>query len=98
MFALIWGTIRLFTIRAFVPEDSVVFEEDFWSFGQLVPVLLLFVPLLLVAESCSGRHSSVLPHKTTSLTVSDRATGNDPPRQKRCSARAPGPIGPSATW
>lgn len=55
MFALIWGTIRLFTIRSFVPPDSNVVEEDFWGFGQLVPVLLLLLPILLIAESCSGR-------------------------------------------
>lgn len=34
--------------------DSIL-EENTWSFGQLVPVLLLLVPALQMAEGCSGR-------------------------------------------
>lgn len=30
-------------------------EENDWNFGQLVPVLLLLVPVILVAEGFSGK-------------------------------------------
>ncbi|KAL4918441.1 hypothetical protein BDW62DRAFT_200821 [Aspergillus aurantiobrunneus] len=54
LFSLIWGSIRLFTVRGLLSEHAeLAEEEDQWGFGQLVPVLLLLIPALLVAESCS---------------------------------------------
>lgn len=32
-------------------------EENHWGFGQLVPVLLLLLPVLLMAEGFSGKIS-----------------------------------------
>lgn len=51
-FSLIWGTMRLFYTRR--PS-----EENEWSFGQLVPVLLLLLPVLLVTEAFSGKYYDV---------------------------------------
>lgn len=36
-------------------EDEGIIEEDTWSFGQLVPVFMLLVPLLMIVEGCSGK-------------------------------------------
>jgi len=62
--SLIWGTEQLFAYRVLAMkswsrnqdnEDEDIFEEDSWSFGQLVSVFMLLVPLLLVVEGCSGK-------------------------------------------
>lgn len=58
LFSLVWGTIRLFVLRnnmhKFYDPDL---EENHWGFGQLVPVLLLLLPVLLMAEGFSGKIS-----------------------------------------
>ena len=36
-------------------EDEGIVKEDTWSSGQLVPVFMLLVPLLLIVEGCSGK-------------------------------------------
>ncbi|KAL4804302.1 hypothetical protein BDV18DRAFT_29639 [Aspergillus unguis] len=76
-FSLIWGTIRLFAVRMSLPDDNKVLEEDAWGFGQFVPVLLLFIPVLLVAEGWSGtnhyHHSWRISRQLTSkLEIADK--------------------------
>lgn len=39
--ALLWGTLRLIGLRVV----SKLQEESKWGFGQILPVLLLFLPL-----------------------------------------------------
>ncbi|EYE93189.1 uncharacterized protein EURHEDRAFT_525017 [Aspergillus ruber CBS 135680] len=85
LFLLIWETIQLFIYRIRVMdshnsrqgiEDEGIVKEDTWSSGQLVPVFMLLVPLLLIVEGCSdmiyrrkteyknhdGSYSSLAPH------------------------------------
>jgi hypothetical protein len=50
---LAWGTIAIFNPRALLPS-GVRDQEDTWSFGQILPVLLLTLPLLAVSEHCLG--------------------------------------------
>ena len=50
-FALAWGTIHLFTARSYLPQGA----ENVWSFGQTLPVVLLMLPVLSIAEDCYGK-------------------------------------------
>lgn len=52
LLCLAWGTLRLFEFRA---ADQSVLEEDFWGFGQWLPVLLLLIPLLSTVEAYLGK-------------------------------------------
>lgn len=36
-------------------KESILKEENTWSFGQVAPVLLLLTPILLLCEGFSGR-------------------------------------------
>lgn len=54
LFSLVWGCIRLFSVRSYSLEEGRALEEDFWGFGQIVPTLLLFIPVLLIFENLSG--------------------------------------------
>ncbi|OJJ54307.1 hypothetical protein ASPSYDRAFT_50358 [Aspergillus sydowii CBS 593.65] len=57
LFSLVWGTIRLFAVRYGVQQDSDLLEESYWGFGQVIPVLLLLVPVLMFVESLSDLSS-----------------------------------------
>ena len=65
--ALVWGTLAVLGDRDFVDEDpdhakSFISEQNTWSFGQIVPVVLLLLPLLALGEVSYGEwralHSS----------------------------------------
>ena len=45
----IWGALVLFDARSAVP-DSTRAAENKWSFGQVLPMMLLMLPVLAVAE------------------------------------------------
>ncbi|KAI9369221.1 hypothetical protein BJX61DRAFT_545802 [Aspergillus egyptiacus] len=79
LFSLIWGTIRLFTVRDSLPQHfEATEEEDRWGFGQLVPVLMLLIPVLLIAESWSGTSTSLhRPLYAANLAEADFASRND---------------------
>ncbi|EWZ46186.1 hypothetical protein FOWG_16661 [Fusarium oxysporum f. sp. lycopersici MN25] len=57
-FALIWGTKRLFYNRKLGPG-----EENEWTFGQTLPLVLLIAPLAAIVEQFSS--SSSKPTKST---------------------------------
>ena len=61
-FALAWGTSHLFTARRYFgePAADVDNEENTWGFGQWVPIVLLFLPILSVWESCYGKSSACI--------------------------------------
>ncbi|KFY08186.1 hypothetical protein V492_06453 [Pseudogymnoascus sp. VKM F-4246] len=59
LFALSWGTIRIYKDRKAVDDDSAakpesikdfVLQENSWGFGQLIPTLLLILPLFSLIE------------------------------------------------
>jgi hypothetical protein len=59
-FAIAWGTIKLWDTRASavfnvngedVDEHAKVLEGDFWSFGQTLPLVLLLLPILSMAQA-----------------------------------------------
>lgn len=41
----IWGTIHIFQTR-----DSVEMDKNEWTFGQILPIVLLIAPLFALAE------------------------------------------------
>lgn len=55
-FCLVWGTRRLFEFRDAPVNDQSVLEEDVWSFGQWLPVLLLLISLLGTVEAYLGKN------------------------------------------
>ncbi|KAF2748856.1 hypothetical protein M011DRAFT_476226 [Sporormia fimetaria CBS 119925] len=59
-FAISWGTVKLWSTRSAVTHDvrgsnvganQDVLEEDFWSFGQILPLVLLLLPVLAMAQT-----------------------------------------------
>lgn len=63
LFSLIWGTIRVFEDRKLAgadfaaiqgSPDDVVLQENSWGFGQLIPTLLLILPLFSLIERVIG--------------------------------------------
>jgi hypothetical protein len=59
VFAIAWGSIKLWETRYSVTFDTdgldrganlEVLEEDYWSFGQTLPLVLLLLPLLSMAQ------------------------------------------------
>lgn len=46
----------MFTARNYLSQDAVVESgENIWSFGQFVPVILLILPILSIAEDFDGK-------------------------------------------
>ena len=57
--ALAWGTIAVLRDRNNLPYDQdeatqILSEQNSWSFGQIVPVVLLFLPFLTLVEVSYG--------------------------------------------
>ncbi|KAI8938423.1 hypothetical protein NX059_004316 [Plenodomus lindquistii] len=59
-FAMAWGTIKIWTTRQSVTynfdglnytQNHEVLEENVWSFGQTLPLILLLLPLLSMAQA-----------------------------------------------
>lgn len=51
-FALGWGTAHLLGARSLYGANTQ--SLDGWSFGQILPVILLTLPILSIAENCYG--------------------------------------------
>lgn len=52
-FSLLWGTPKIFVWRMGAPVRNY---EDTWSFGQLLPLLLLLLPVVALPELYSGKN------------------------------------------
>lgn len=59
-FAIAWGTVKLWSTRASVHlgpdgeplvEHDDVLEEDYWTFGQTLPLILSLIPILAMAQT-----------------------------------------------
>lgn len=57
--ASIYGGIRMLTLRAKAREifypDGTLNPESIWGFGQIIPVVLLSLPLIGFLESLTDR-------------------------------------------
>jgi hypothetical protein len=51
-FSLLWGTFKILVWRNGAPTREY---EDAWTFGQLLPLLLLLMPLVAIPELYAGR-------------------------------------------
>lgn len=51
LLSLLWGTSRIFAWRQEAPFRT---EEDTWGFGQLLPLFLLFLPIVSLQELYSS--------------------------------------------
>lgn len=49
MIGLIWGALEIFIVRKAMPL-VVIQEENAWGFGQILPLLLLVLPVIGVLE------------------------------------------------
>ncbi|KFY46930.1 hypothetical protein V495_02160, partial [Pseudogymnoascus sp. VKM F-4514 (FW-929)] len=76
---LIWGTLRMVADRGFADEDytakiqdqsNIVLQENSWGFGQLLPTLLLILPLFSLIEGAIV----ILKFKPTGPKEADNST------------------------
>lgn len=49
MVAIIWGVLRLRIVRSSVP-NKVLREEASWTMGQVMPLVLIGLPLMIACE------------------------------------------------
>lgn len=101
---LLWGTLQILIPRQTLPFNTYSTESS-WTFGQILPVLLLAVPVLSFIEGYMGKQDPPLLQdfsSTNSMKVAKRAntarssTVEGLPVQKRDGQRAqeestPGP-------
>ncbi|KAF2714203.1 ArfGap-domain-containing protein [Pleomassaria siparia CBS 279.74] len=68
-FAIAWGTIKIWDTRAaanyntqgeYVGANADVLQENSWSFGQTLPLVLLLLPLLSMAEAYLDNDAKLL--------------------------------------
>lgn len=50
---LLWGSFQIYVPRAFA-DPEVRSAESVWSFGQILPLLLLFQPVIAIVEHFQG--------------------------------------------
>ncbi|KAF2113284.1 hypothetical protein BDV96DRAFT_601462 [Lophiotrema nucula] len=93
-FAIAWGTIKLYGTRATASYDvdgfnvganPEVLQEDSWSFGQTLPLILLVLPLLSMAQAYLDNDAKAqdAAHKAAMaerLTKEREANATPPPR------------------
>ncbi|KAI9369757.1 hypothetical protein BJX61DRAFT_132677 [Aspergillus egyptiacus] len=56
--SLAWGTLRLFEIQTDPVAGTRALEDDYWGFGQWVPVSLLLIPVVSTVEAYLGKHGA----------------------------------------
>ncbi|KAI0150101.1 hypothetical protein F4776DRAFT_192444 [Hypoxylon sp. NC0597] len=73
--SLVWGTLKITELRAVLKGSSSFTHEDDskWSFGQILPVLLIAGPILILVRS--GREAFV-PDSHAHIQANTVETGN----------------------
>ncbi|KAF2805838.1 uncharacterized protein BDZ99DRAFT_574127 [Mytilinidion resinicola] len=94
-FAIAWGTIKVWTTRTSSHYDSRgfntnanpdVLSEDSWSFGQTLPLILLLLPVLSMAQVYFDKDTRILEASNNENWI--RETGIRDPE------KTPTPCGP----
>lgn len=62
---LVWGSFQILEPRRTIPSQ-ILGTENSWTFGQILPVLLLLVPIFSFSE---GYTSKSIPNSNASLTI-----------------------------
>ncbi|KAH7120800.1 hypothetical protein B0J11DRAFT_438088 [Dendryphion nanum] len=81
-FAVAWGTIKLYDTRQsagynsnseWVDANKDVLEENSWSFGQILPLILLLLPILCMTQAYLDNDAKIVDalHKSTLVELSD---------------------------
>lgn len=67
MVAIIWGILRLRTVRMSVP-NKILIDEASWTMGQVMPLVLIGLPLMTACEYFFKRK---FPYPYTHLAYND---------------------------
>ena len=59
---LVWGTLKLLLVRRSIGSE-ILSEENVWSFGQSLALLLLTIPLVAYLEAASGMFGLLLSYR-----------------------------------
>lgn len=80
VFAMAWGTIKIWTTRDSAnynfdgwnyTENHEILEENVWSFGQTLPLVLLLLPLLSMAQAYLDNDAKALETAHQSQRIED---------------------------
>ncbi len=52
---VLWGTLQIVNMKSAASDNGMEDTEDGWGFGQIVPLLLLGLPLMSVWEVIEGQ-------------------------------------------
>lgn len=55
---LIWGSLQLLIPRVGLAESAAIAEENTFGFGQIIPLMLLALPLVAAVEAYYGRSNT----------------------------------------
>ncbi|KAF2662386.1 hypothetical protein K491DRAFT_709756 [Lophiostoma macrostomum CBS 122681] len=90
-FAMAWGTIKLWDTRSSAVFDPVgndvganeaVLEEDFWSFGQTLPLVLLLLPILSMVQTYLDNDAKAQDALVSAEKARQRSLREDPSFQQ----------------
>ena len=65
---LVWGSFQILEPRRTIPSQSLN-NENSWSFGQVLPILLLAVPVLSFAEGYMGNSIESPKYQSSAKTM-----------------------------
>ncbi|KAK8128867.1 hypothetical protein PG984_009975 [Apiospora sp. TS-2023a] len=66
---VLWGTFNLLSSRESIPQD-IVLEESQWTFGQILPVLLLGGPFVAISSNIASewhKYRQLLPNSSSRI-------------------------------
>ena len=75
VFALVWGSMRLSRVRVTIQDEYLPHphllprEDDAWSFGQCIAVILLVFPLISIGEGFLGESYLSKPRRRWNVII-----------------------------
>ncbi|KAF2271493.1 ArfGap-domain-containing protein [Westerdykella ornata] len=100
-FAMSWGTIKLWATRASVSNDvdghdvganPEVLEEDYWTFGQTLPLILLLLPILSMIQAYYDNDAKAVEEAHRRRMVGEKAREENTSNHQE-GTTTPGPPG-----
>lgn len=62
-FSLAYGTTKVFSFRSYAADTAQGLQENDWTFGQVLALFMLIIPLFAVIELYSGKPSLLSPNR-----------------------------------
>lgn len=94
---LIWGSLHLWVPRRYLPAD-VRNQESTWGFGQILPMMLLLLPLLAIGEQFYGEYLGAVWRSCCLLMLgSDEDEGKDDYESHQMQDTAPANVSMSSS-